>query len=588
MGVLQNLPDEILLNIINRLTLDGFYCLARTCRTFKRLSYDDDCRRQLERDFRPVLFFEDLEAHYSHLRAVYTPGVSRFEDVQVSAGPFNPPDEFMPPWNPSGPIAGQFRNRQRLVPPTPATHDMTPHRTCYNIHDWENRPVAKIAGMLLKDSLCSVCWDFRHTPAFHRRLQTLMRPLYCTGCQRYHARALFSQAAVDSGNYRHRLCLGWTSRVRICDHKNTSWQEHTQATRRDGCHCKPCKTSLSSDGISTIITLYEAKYTRKQRGIDGQSTKVRKKLEMSEHILVCPHYRLNDATVQTYLLHTIRQAYPDLDARTQASPVVKPLLDCWGKAWGCPICKTTVSLMYGFTPPSGGSPSRKRKAPCLRLMISRPLPHAQMAIPCDPRWLAQLEPSKEPRLNDARGVCWCEDESCGTSKRRRKEALLFWLLQTGVQAPAQSPPSSVAPPAGRESWLWFAFWWFWRGEEECIPVNGYKDSHRPWWLRDLDKRALYRRVLPGWPYEENPRDGNKRLHWIQAAAQHALALYNDREVASPVIKLRVEGDMHKYRTYLKEGRRNPVRVVEDCFWEGVLRRANNIDCKPEETGASTM
>ncbi|KAK8137123.1 hypothetical protein PG984_005063 [Apiospora sp. TS-2023a] len=464
MDTFQNLPDEILLNIINRLTLDGFYCLARTCRTFKRLSYDDGCRRQFEREFRPVLFFEDLDSHYQHIRDVCTPGVSLYENVQVSAGLFKPPHEFMPPWNPSGQIPGQFRNRQSLIPRTRATHDMTPHRTCYNIHDWENRPLAKIAGLLLKDSLCASCWDLRHTPTFHRRLQVLMRPLYCTGCQLYHARALFSQAAVDSGNYRHRLCIGWTSRVRICAHKDMSWQEHTQATRRDGCHCKPCEARLSNDGIRTFITLFKAKYNRKQRGVDYQSTEVRKKLEKSGHIMVCPHYQLNDPTVRTYLLHTMQQAYPDLHARPQASPIVKPLLDCWGKPWGCPICKTTVSLLYGFTRLAGGSPSRKGRQPYLRLLVSRPLPNVHFTKPCDSRWLAQLEPSQESRLNDARGVTWCEDGSCGTSKRRRKEALLFWLLQTGVQAPAQIPPSSLAPPAGRESWLWFAFWWFWRGE----------------------------------------------------------------------------------------------------------------------------
>lgn len=258
------------------------------------------------------------------------------EAIQPHAGPFNPPDEFMPPWVPDGLITGQFRDRQRRIPLTLATHDMMPHRTCYNIHNWENRHMTRIAGLLLKDTLCSTCWDFRSIPTFYRRLQVLMRPLYCTGCRRYHARALFSQAAVDNSNYRHRLCIGWTGRVRICDHQAMTWQEYTQTPRKFDYSCKPCKMYLTSESVDTFITLLKAKYTRKHRGIEGQLTTIRKCLEKKSEHMACPHYQLNDPTIRTYLFHTIRQVCPNLDARTQRTSVVKPLLDCWGKPWGCP------------------------------------------------------------------------------------------------------------------------------------------------------------------------------------------------------------------------------------------------------------
>lgn len=565
MVVLQTLPDEILLSILERLTLDAFYCLVRTCRTFMRLGHDGDCRRMFERDCQPVLYFEDLEGHYRHYRAVHTPGVSISEHSQLSISPFQPPGEFLPPWGPRGQITGQYRDLRRLTAPMLATHDMTPHRISYNIHGWANRHMAKIADLLLKDTLCAPCWDLRGTSTFHRRLQLLMRPLYCTGCQLYHARALFAQSAVEDGNYRHRLCVGWTGRVRVCAHKDVTWREYAKATRAAPYKykCKPCRTNFVAGTILTSIPLLYP--SQEQQGLDEQLALIGSVLEQSKD-MTCPHYPLDDPTIRTYLFHTIRQAFPLSDAQTQTqdSPVAKPLLDCWGKPWGCPICQSAFTLLFGRTPVEKASSSGPK--PCLRLTVSRPLAKPDTAKPCESRWLAQLEPSQDAPSDDARGVTWCDDAACGTSKRRRKEALLFWLLETGVRAP---PRPALAPvsPAGREHWLWFAFWWFLRRDR--VPGGAEEEEHsRQPWLVDLDRQALYTRVT-GAECKNSP-GGSDKADWRQAAGQHALTLYNDEDLADAVLKVKAYGDLKKYEAYLRGERRRPLAVARDWLRGEVL------------------
>ncbi|KAK7911805.1 hypothetical protein PG985_014286 [Apiospora marii] len=567
MGVLQTLPDEVLLHILAQLTLDAFYCLVRTCRTFMRLGHDGYCRRMFERDCQPVLYFEDLERHYRHYRDVYAPGVSIYEHHQFSTSPFKPPGEFIPPWSPQGQITGQYRDSERFTIPMLATHDMTPHRISYNIHDYDNRHMAKIAALLLKDTLCSPCWEFRGKPAFHHRLQLLMRPLYCTGCQLYHARALFSQSAVENGNYRHRLCIGWTGRVRICAHKDMTWREYTKDRRLTPYRCKPCKTKFTTAVIVSTIHLLDL--SREQQGLDEQLDLVRAVLERSGD-MTCPHYPLNDPTIRTYLLYTIRQVLPSNNGQTQSFPFAKPLLDCWGKPWGCPTCKSAFSLLIGLTRAKDTSSSRTLLF--LRLIVSRPLDQPNISKPCDSRWLTQLEPSEENRNDDAHGVTWCDDATCGTSKQRRKEALLFWLVETGIKAVPQ-PALSRASAAGREHWLWFAFWWFLRTDH--MPPDG-EDDHQPRqrWLRDLDKEGLYTKVMGG--AYRNSTSGVGKADWRQAALQHALTLYNDGRMADPLLKIKVYGHWKKYETYLKGERRRPLAVARDWL-RGELLLAQYLD-----------
>lgn len=54
---------------------------------------------------------------------------------------------------------------------------------------------------------------------------------------------------------------------------------------------------------------------------------------------------------------------------------------------------------------------------------------------------------------------------------------------------------------------------------------------------------------------------------------YAVLLYNDRDVADPFIKVRIQGPWNKYQTYLQGGHRRPLKVMSDWLFGGILRRS---------------
>ncbi|KAK8062746.1 hypothetical protein PG997_014843 [Apiospora hydei] len=281
--------------------------------------------------------------------------------------------------------------------------------------------------------------------------------------------------------------------------------------------------------------------------------------------LACPHYRINDPSLRTNLLHTIRQSYPVATILGQVTRVERTLVDNWGKPWGCPICKAAFSIVYvksKNTALGGGLLS-------IRLESSRSLLKS-IAKPCDSRWLAQLEPSTETRSEDARGVTWCDDASCGTSRQRRKEALLIWLLDHGVKAQVPGIDSPPVAAGARGQWLWFAFWWFWTQAQ----VPGDSENSLRWWLTNYPDRELVSGSFFG--KQHLCREiGTDDRHWNRAAARHAATLHADADVVRELLRVSILGDLNKYRTYLEGKPRSHLAVLRDWYWERKMLRANN-------------
>ncbi|KAK8860063.1 hypothetical protein PGQ11_010797 [Apiospora arundinis] len=544
MALFQNLPDEILHDIVTRLPVESAFCLARTCHTFRRLSYET-CY--------PMFF-------YGSARCLYSTGRLLNDEVETSVDMFNPPDKCFPPWPQNGLLKGPYHGRQKGFSQPSGNDYFALHSMTYDIHEQKNQALSRIAGLLLKDTLCSSCWDLRGTPVFHQRLRSLMRPRYCTVCRMYHPKVHFSKSTSTWGlGARRWMCLGWTGKVRICAHKELDWKEYQQVPQSFQFNCTGCSTTFSAaqGHIRKVIPLGSLGDRHENpANLDSQLTPLRHLLEDCKES-GCPHFQVNDPDLRTYIMHTIRTFYPKHMAETPSPWTEVRLRDCGGKPWNCPICKTTFSIRCVY-PKGGDEPDG---GPLDILLVSfRPITSKHLlAHPSDSRWLAQLEPSgAATRTADGRGITWCDDASCGTSKNRRKEALLIRMLEIGTQTYHMEPAHWPRSPGERSDWLWMAFRWFWTNDdgEDC-------QMRDLWRLNNQYENYLLQSI--------GVLAGRQRWGWTEAAAWHAAILHdhhNPEHAGSRPDRLvvdRLRGEMRKYKVYLKGERRS----LREVLWEGV-------------------
>ncbi|KAK7959041.1 uncharacterized protein PG986_003895 [Apiospora aurea] len=138
--------------------------------------------------------------------------------------------------------------------------------------------------------------------------------------------------------------------------------------------------------------------------------------------------------------------------------------------------------------PDNGVPPRHIATTDGQLQPTRVSVEATQSIPpvdspTDSRWLAQLQPDLVTRLPYARGILWCNNAGCGTSRGRRREALLARMLEHAFQGVAK--PKFVGL-MDRSEWIRFVFWWFW-----TKPTGSSDDkSVHQWTQLELRQRAI--------------------------------------------------------------------------------------------------
>ncbi|KAK8079452.1 hypothetical protein PG997_007270 [Apiospora hydei] len=261
-----------------------------------------------------------------------------------------------------------------------------------------------VAGLLLQKTLWASCWRFRHTDKFRQQLQRLMRPVFCAGCERFHPRIHFSELREGFLLHRHGItCIGRYAVYRVCAHKQLDFDEYVEACEKSGFRCDKCDATVNTTtrAVQTRLPLVQV------RRDEAAMSSIRTRLEQSELRQACPHIRLPDPAFLEYLFRAIRTNGPTDVEQCQSEPVERPLLNHGGLPWGCRIY--------------------------LDLIVSRPI--LSMRSPVDFNWLAHRDNTGDSHTADARGITWCPDPTCGTSKGRRKEALLFRLLEAALDAP---------------------------------------------------------------------------------------------------------------------------------------------------------
>ncbi|KAK8059138.1 hypothetical protein PG996_009068 [Apiospora saccharicola] len=435
MASLQSLPDELLLEILALLPIDSSYCITKTCRVFRRLGYDwrfsDDC------------FYPSFPLKSSD-RWLFAGSIARY---QVDMGMFNPPVEQFPPWR----LDWKPEDNLPMYESEQNSH-MIPYDLRNDTH--QHFEIQRYIGLLLKDTLCSPCYRFRHRMAFRQNMQSLMRPARCEGCEAYHPGIHFSDfPSADHDRPSQLTCIGRTRRFKMCAHIHLGWKEYQRASLSGKPDCKTCGVRLCSKSSSFRASIEIWKHPKKTFGMDEERLALLRPHLTNLDGYVCPHVCLNRADFVDYVLHNIRRCCAEDGKWCATNAAEMPLLDHSGKAWACSVCQTVAFLRYR----TRLAYSMKRIS-TLCLIVSRPV--AKFDLPSDSAWLAQTEQPRERRHADAHRVTWCEDPSCGTSRGGRKEALLIRMLETGMRTPERHPLYGVCP-LERSQWLNRVFWWFW-------------------------------------------------------------------------------------------------------------------------------
>lgn len=547
MAELLQLSDDLLLTILEWLPLESYFCLVRTCHALRRLSYDPSLRRRFDPACNPVFFNKDediIQIHAANPQSSRRP-LKDFLGTLIDL--FNPPMEYMPPW----PRAGRMKT---IYGPgdTFASHRMTLHNICWNINTWENRHISNIAGLLLKDSLCSSCWNLRGTLLFTDRLRFLMLPLFCGRCQLFHARVFFPNMAQKGFDY-DRACTGLSGHLRICDHNIFQWDSWQRRSPAGKHYCKPCKTTFEvSSGFGYIRREVQLpKEVCQSYFVEKNSLDVLRSCLNRCRGDTCPHINMNDPSLINYLLHTLQ--YYNIVANVEVS-----LTDFWGKHWVCPVCKASFSVLHSRTRVWGWKTKSQ-----LTLVVLRTIP--KVNLPTDCRWLAQLQPPTPlTRLPQARGILWCSDPGCGTSRGHRKEALLVHMLEYAFTA-ARPTETAALYPNERVRRLRFANRWFWNP----MASAGSKRDHE-WTKLDATQTATcyaiaQTTIAPDFPFGIRTRGESvwererRKRRW--AAICHAVILYDYRwpPVQKSLDTLVDIPSLDQYEAYIMGERQRPKR-----------------------------
>ncbi|KAK8066919.1 hypothetical protein PG997_013666 [Apiospora hydei] len=175
MSRIEGLPDELILNILSRLSFDSFYCVAQCSRRLRAI-----CRDRTYRWFRLARDALRQNAVSGHewqalLQSKHLKDTMRFSPVMLA-------------------VALKLPTLWRLLP------------------------------LIRKYLFCGECLEFRQQPQFVQNAKWLLtKNNYCMGCKEYHGAMLFPR---DSVTWAPRdRCLAHIGSVRLCPHQQRDWAE---------------------------------------------------------------------------------------------------------------------------------------------------------------------------------------------------------------------------------------------------------------------------------------------------------------------------------------------------------------------------
>ncbi|KAK8029226.1 hypothetical protein PG991_006282 [Apiospora marii] len=461
MASLQGLPDELLLEILQQLPIESFYCITKTCRVFRRLRHDNTLSE---------FHYDPARRPEPDAKCLSTASIDRY---QFDMGIYEPPKEQVPAWRIK-------RNQWVETDIYSSFRGFISDTVFWPIYDWQqnaqmvpydlrteihfDKDMYKTIHLLLRDTLCWPCYEFRFSPRFRENMQTLMSPVRCEGCGIYHPRIHFGGLDyLDKSVRSQPTCVGRTRLFKVCEHVRLNWKEYQKASWSGHFDCKACRTSFrsSSATVTTHIELLKRPHTAFV--VDEDTIGL-----LRSHIGnlkgdVCPHVALNGAEFVDYLLYNIRQCYARDGSWSYSNTTEMPLLDYGGKPWTCRLCRTVASISHTDSPIHGMEHTSQ-----MDLVISRPV--VQFSLPSDAAWLAQAERTKDSRPADAHRITWCEDSTCGSSKGGRKEALLIRMLEMAMRIPERHKIYGICPME-RSQWLHRVFWWFWSAADRMLSLG---------------------------------------------------------------------------------------------------------------------
>ncbi|KAK8017416.1 hypothetical protein PG993_013742 [Apiospora rasikravindrae] len=393
---LEGLPDELILDIIRRLSFDSFYCVSQCSRRLRAICKDRSCRRF--REIQKELGQDKVNTHEWQVRmqSKHQKDTMRFSPKMLT-------------------VALRVPTLWRLLP------------------------------LLRKDVFCGECLEFRQQPQFVRNARWLLKKEhYCSGCGDYHGAVLFPPDPLTwaPGEY----CLAHSGSVRLCPHQQRTWAEigrvqpallwesGLMTPNRQFFHCTECDEVASNSCGAAIYYDLDAAHLQYGRLLpDSPDLRQGKSLgeeylsavqtfgKTAEYQYICPHLRLDDP----HLLFRLARAIPDFWSRhSSGGPNLfhtdPNLSEASGYVFQCRSCRCLMELdLVREKSTNPGKLGKVRLALRTRQrMILADSPGAEYLLKLDPASYGVVD-VRGPR---SRCISWCESSGCATNRLGRREA----------------------------------------------------------------------------------------------------------------------------------------------------------------------
>lgn len=288
---------------------------------------------------------------------------------------------------------------------------------------------------LSRPSMCQDCQRVRKTN-FGERIDALLEPLYCSGCEVEHPQILFTHEDRYLNKDKDRRCMAWRGKISICPHLSLTWSEllEIETTLNESPWDKVCENAGCEDFVGIEISkepegalecsfgwLHAFEAVNQKSGFTTQVMEFLRAKHRSDKRAFCPHIQVDP----------FRLNRPDLfeEDLFNGQPT---------ESVRCLACPATVYFQEDC---------QVFKEMIVPILISSQDFIVESTKSIDLCWAALMDDESTGPSTDMalKNITWCKDMNCITSKEQMVHSFIIRNADKLQKWKNNSPSATFEP-----------------------------------------------------------------------------------------------------------------------------------------------